>query len=66
MPRAKGLVLGLRAARDSLALDDTYQLTSNNYESFEVQWGMLPAPSCDGVGGGGDAGLTSPKTLCCN
>ncbi|HEX4513076.1 MAG TPA: hypothetical protein VH054_06050 [Polyangiaceae bacterium] len=49
-----------------LTLNQTCQLATFNYDSFSVAWGPLAAPTCDPGGGGGDAGLASPKTLCCN
>jgi hypothetical protein len=42
------------------------QTLNLNYDSFIVNWNQLAAPSCTPSASGGDAGLASPKTLCCN
>jgi hypothetical protein len=47
-------------------LNNTCQGMMYNYDSFDVEWNAPAPPTCTSAGGGGDASLTSPKTLCCN
>jgi len=50
---------------ESVALDGSCQ-NVNNYDSYEVVFGAPPPAKCTGAAGSGDAGLASPKTVCCN
>jgi hypothetical protein len=47
------------------ALDGSCQNFSANYDSLEVTMNAVPAPTCASNGGGGDAGLSTVKTVCC-
>ena len=49
----------------TIALNGTCQALSGLYDSFEVNLAAPPAASCTPTGGGGDAGLAAPKTVCC-
>ena len=48
-----------------LSLNGTCQAANDFYDSFTVAWTPLGETTCTTSGGGGDAGLSSPKTVCC-
>jgi hypothetical protein len=48
------------------ALNQNCQTLNANYDSFIVNWNALPPTTCTPSASSGDAGLASPKTLCCN
>ena len=51
---------------ETLTLDGTCQNANNGFDSYEVVFGAPPSGSCTANGpGSGDAGLASPKTVCC-
>ena len=50
----------------TVPLDGSCQTVTNGFDSFEVTFGTPPAPQCNPGTGSGDAGLASPKTICCN
>jgi hypothetical protein len=50
----------------TLPLDGGCQNVNGGFDSFEVQFGSAPPAKCNSGQGSGDAGLASPKTVCCN
>ena len=48
-----------------LTLNNACQPASHQYDSYFFTWDDAGPVGCTSGGGGGDAGLTSPKTLCC-
>lgn len=50
---------------ETVTLDGSCQLVTA-YDSYEVVFGAAPQATCTPGVGSGDAGLASPKTVCCN
>jgi len=50
---------------DTITLDGSCQ-NVGGFDSYEVQFGAPPQATCTAGAGSGDAGLASPKTVCCN
>ncbi|HEY1960741.1 MAG TPA: hypothetical protein VGH28_34250 [Polyangiaceae bacterium] len=53
------------APSQTLALDGSCQGTSFAIQSYIAAWNDPGVPSCTPGGGGGDAGLAGPLTVCC-
>ena len=48
-----------------LVLTSSCQTTAHSYDSYDFTWEDAGPVTCSSGGGGGDAGLSTPKTLCC-
>jgi len=51
--------------KQDITLSSACQAATHNYDGYIVTWNDAGPVTCTPNGGGGDAGLTTPKTVCC-
>jgi hypothetical protein len=54
-----------QGVKQDLTLNNTCQPATQNYDGYIATWNDPGVVTCGSAGGGGDAGLSTPKTVCC-